>query len=167
MRILRLAGLLLPALAAFAQNEPLAWFVSNAEVTLTAQSYLYTWQMPATGGKSCVIDKVWVYCSANCSVKLERDGTAATGTAATAPVALSKYIQTNFPPPLLAYGPSNAGAGTQLGAPTIIPGGATVPLELPDRGVYLNAADAGTNFSVRIATMTGDVKITPRGRQLK
>lgn len=129
-------------------------YLAYREASLSGAAEAVTVQQPASGAKNVYLDGAMVYCSADCDVTLERNGTAATTTSFT-PVGVNPGITVAK---ARAFHTSNAGVGTVL-AKYKIQGGTSQSMAL--RGVRLrwNAAD---NLTVRVGTMTGDVKILVR-----
>jgi len=125
-----------------------AYLVSQ-KTTLTGAAEVVTVQLPPATSVNVAFERASVYCSVECEFTLERDGAAATQTAAT-PV---RIIPSDPAPAATAYRSSNVGAGTVL-TQYVVPAGGTVVLDL-----RLVLIKAGQNVSVRTSAITGVVII--------
>ena len=145
------AVLLLPV--SFAQ-DPNAHRFSTFKVTdsLVSAAEVITLQQPAADGNFVRIESVEVWCSVVCDIMLERDGTAATGTA------LATAVVSSGTPALNAFHTSDVGVGTAITTKTI-PANTIIPIVF-DGGLYLAPTGTGSNFTARTSAITGDVKIT-------
>lgn len=161
--IKRMLLLSLLALASVnAQDPNIPRFVAFKATTLSGAVEVITIQQPATGGKTIRIESVEVWCSVACTVTLEREGTAATGTT------LTPTVVTYGTPSANVFHTSDVGVGSVITikeipaltiTPIVFPGGLNLP-------PFDSDGDASNfNFSVRTNSITGDVKITIVWRQ--
>ena len=109
--------------------------------------------------KAVYLQSAAVYCSVQCEITLERDGSQATATALT-PTATSSGAPTVK---ATAWRSSDAGAGTVL-ARYVIPAGGTLFLELTD--VVLVPARVLENFTVRTAAISGNAVIVVKWKEI-
>ena len=124
---------------------------------LVAGAEIITVQLPTTADTvTAQMLKAGVYCSVECEITLERDGTAATTIAITP----TRLRSADSVVTAAAYRSSNAGVGTVL-ARYIIAAGATMVLDLVD----IRLAN-GENFSVRISSITGTAIIVIKWREM-
>lgn len=119
--------------------------------TLSSASEAVTIQQPASGGRTVNFDTALLYCSVACSVELERDGTAATGTALT-PVVLTFGTATAD-----AFHTSDVGNGSTV-TEYNVSAGETLGIDL--RGIRMTGNGTGQNLTFRTNTISGDVRIT-------
>ena len=113
-----------------------------------------TVQQPATGGKKVTFDSAVLYCENACVVTLERDGTAATTTAAVE-VTLDETI--NTAPTATAFSTSNVGAGTTISVYRLS-AGVTFTLDLSN--IKMSGNGTTKNVSLRTASTTGEIART-------
>ncbi len=137
----------LVAVISFAQD-----YVLVREAALTATADAVTVQQPATDAARVVrFIGAYVYCSVDCAVTLERNGTAASATSATpAPVSSSAPAAKTT-----AFVASNAGAGTGLGKYTI-PANGSLRVDLSALALF--GPGTAKNVTVRVGSLTGTVK---------
>jgi len=133
--------------------RPAATFdpIYNASKTtvLSGGTEVITIQNPNNKGVKMSVRGVYVKCSVPCDFTLERDGTAATTTA----LAFDRGSKASPAPVGVAFSASNAGTGVFKWPYTSGPSGLSVPLT----GVDLPGDGSNSNFSVRIAALTGTV----------
>lgn len=110
----------------------------------TASTEKITLHLPAGAAASVTLDAVSVYCSAECEVVQERDGTAPTTTALT----VQKINSAANTAKAGAYRSSNVGSGTEIGR-TIMAAGAQV-FDLKDKGLL-----PGENYTITPTFSTG------------
>jgi hypothetical protein len=127
-------------------------YTVSYSTSLVAAANAVTIQQPATGSKVVRFAGAYVYCSAECQITVERDGAAATATAAT----VVPIRTTTAAAVTKAFTSSDVGTGTVLGAYTIPPGGSQT-IDLSMAGLYGDGT--GKNLTVRIASMTGAIKV--------
>jgi hypothetical protein len=151
MNIRNVLFLLMVCASLGAQTTSQPAYIALREATLSASGEVLTVQQPASPSNTLVFDAGYVYCSAECTFTIERDGTAATTTSLT-PTATSGNTDA---PTALAFHTSNAGAGTVIGKHTVAAGG-TMPFEL--KGVRLPRI-AGRNVTIRVQSLTGTVRL--------
>lgn len=121
--------------------------------TLSGAAEVVTIQQPASGSKKVHFAAAMVYCSVACVIEIERDGTAATGTAATE-VALTPYGTATA----VGWHTSDVGNGTTINTFDVA-AGSTVTVDLV--GVMLaQGGGTGENLTLRSDSITGDIKIT-------
>lgn len=142
----RLLFLLLFAAGAFAQSNVFSVF---REESLSGAATALTIQQPTSPTKNVTILGAYVYCSVACTLTLEHSGSAATTTEMTPdPNTPGSDAAT-----LKAYRSSNAGSGTTKNKFAIAAGGS--------QGIEFDGASlrrvAGTNYTLRIASITGTV----------
>ena len=126
---------------------------------LVASSEAITVQLPiAATATSALMMKAAIYCSVECEITLERDGTEATATALT-PVPLQNTFETVS---ATAYRSSNVGVGSVIARYTVA-AGLTLPLDLVDIGLMKESAPE--NFTIRTASITGTVIIVIKWRE--
>ena len=111
-----------------------------------------------TTAKAAYMLKAAVYCSVQCEITLERDGSQAT-TTAIVPAATRGSAPTVSS---VAYRSSNVGTGTVL-ARYVVTAGSTMPIDLTD--VILVPQRILENFSIRTAAITGDAIIVIKWRE--
>lgn len=99
-----------------------------------------------------------IYCSVECEITLERNGTAATTTEIT-PTALRS---TDSAVSAKAYRSSDVGTGTVVSR-YIIPAGSTLALDLSDLALLRKATPE--NFTIRTASITGTAVIVMKWRE--
>lgn len=126
--------------------------------TLAGAAEVVTIQQPASDSKKVHFEAVQVYCSVACVIEIERDGTAATGTALTS-VALTPYGTATA----TAWHTSDVGNGTTISTFNVT-AGQTVTVDLT--GVMLaQGGGTGENLTLRSDSITGDIKITTFWRE--
>lgn len=143
--------------AAFAQAQLV--YTAVYEVNLPGTAGATTIQQPASPTRNARLIAVKVYSSAAATVTLEHTGTAATTTASTS---ITKRPGVSTSPTLAYYTASNAGTGSAWDI-AVIPGGSEKVWECTDENKSwcgLLPKLAGANWTVRFASMTGDVKVT-------
>ena len=140
-----------------AQIPQKARFSAYRAVTLAAAAEVVTVQQPASGSKTTVFEFADVYWAVVCEVTLERDGTAATGTAITA-VGLG-FTSSNV---TNAFHTSDVGAGTVIKV-FVLAAGETISIDL--NGVVMQGDSTAVNLTFRTNSITGDVKIWVRWRE--
>lgn len=125
------------------------------ERTLSGAAGAVTIQQRSTAGRLLQFKWVTVACTVSCNVYLEKNGTAATGTAITpTPVNDSDAGTT---PRFEAFHTSNVGAGTKL-TPTYTVQ-ANIPFTFDLDGVELQSPGTTKNLTLRIESMTGSYKV--------
>jgi hypothetical protein len=163
-------GFALLATAAFAQ--PLNWRATTTDVSLTG-AYAATIQQQASSGGQILIDQIMVYCSVACSVSQVANAAAATATAGTVTAVLPTPIGAAPITAVSFFVASNASGGTDQAGIVHVPAGSTVVLCLsPTCGnghqVALGAGGGtAANYSVSIASITGNANITFFGRLIQ
>lgn len=127
-------------------------YVYTKTSVLNAATEVITVQMPSDVPplRAVTFKGVSVYCSAECSFTLERDGSVATATAGTV-----LGLNRSTPAPVATiYYTSNVGSGTTIGAYTV-PAGGTLPIDLTSKRL----TNPNENLTVRLASVTATVKI--------
>lgn len=141
--------------AAFAQSgtgSSSASYSVAVVATETSTASVVTIQGNQTAGvrliKTILFKGFDVTCSAACTVSLERDGTAATATAATIVQLNGEYAASTAN----AYSASNVGSGTVLAQYSLTAGG-QIAINLAGKQLY-----SGTeNLTIRTSAITGTV----------
>ncbi len=123
-------------------------------IDLAAAASTLTVQQPATGANKVTFDSAVLYCENSCVVTLERDGTAATTTAATE-VTLDETI--NTAPTATAFSTSNVGAGTTI---IVYRMAAGVTLTIDMTNIKMSGNGITKNVSLRTASTTGEISRT-------
>lgn len=160
-----LAILAMLAVPSFAQ-QPVRWFATTGDVSLSGTATTATIQQPAINGFPILLDQIVVYCSVACNATQAAYGAAATTTAGTVQAIIPFQINTPFP--FNFFTASNVGTGTAQGGVTHISAGATVILCMSascgaSSGVILPNNGTNVNYSVTIASITGTANITYYG----
>lgn len=126
---------------------------------LVASAEVITVQLPTAAlATSAPMLKAAVYCSVECEITLERDGTAATATEIT-PVATGTIGETVS---AKAYRSSDVGTGSVI-ARYVVSAGLTLPLDLSDIALMRKATPE--NFTIRTASITGTAIIVIKWRE--
>ena len=126
----------------------------------SAGASVLTVQQPAASANS--VEAVWahIYCSVDCVVELERDGTAASTTGAT-----EVGTSTNSPTQTAtAFYDSNVGNGTTVDKFTI-PAEQTLAINLSAYKIWLIGVGTTKNFTLRTDSITGTVRMTMSWRE--
>lgn len=146
--MIRLVGVFLFALAAFGQDYYIAY-----RATSSATSEKVTVQQPTSATKRVSFIAASVYCSVECTVALERGGTAASTTSLTA----NKVNSDSPSATAAAFHTSNVGSGTTLTTYTVAAGG-TLTLDITRMRLDLTSQN---NFTVVVTSgSTGSYKTT-------
>lgn len=148
---------LIPA-CLFAQAPISPQYVVVRAVSLSASGEAVTIQQPASSSKRVQFTSADAYCSVACDVTIERDGTAATATAAT----IAKLNGEAPTPRATAFSASDVGTGTVIGKRTLSAGG-LVRFDLNSK--WLQGDGTATNLTIRISSITGDTKINVYWRE--
>ena len=154
MRKLVLISLLAVACLAQMPKRNNTYTVSYAD-TPAASATVLTIQQPAASANDAEVIWASIYCSVDCVVELERDGTAATTTAAT-----EVGTSVNSPTPTgTAFSASNVGNGTTVDTFTVI---AAQPqaINLTAYGLALKGSGTTKNVTLRTDSITGTVRMT-------
>lgn len=147
------------ALPSFGQNnypksvaETPRVYIATCSATLSSAATACSIQQPATGANNVRLLYAQVYCSAACTATQERNGTAATATAATV-----KRVNPDRADTITAnvFSASDVGTGTAFVVKNLTAGTTVIKL----KGLYLIGNGTAKNYTVRIASMTGDVAI--------
>ncbi len=144
------AALLLPA--SIAQDPNTKRFVAYKASNLSGAAEIITIQQPASAGKIVRIEAVEVWGDGVFTATIERDGTAATGTALTPSVVTYGTVVAN------AFHTSDVGVGTVITVKEV-PANVIMPIVFPG-GLYLAPTGTASNFTVRTSSITANVKIT-------
>ena len=147
----RFVALSLLAIAALAQGT----YVVERKSSLSTSAETITVQLPAGTVRTAKLVDASIYCSAQCEVTLERDGSLATTTTVT-PVKLNSTDSTAT---AQAYRSSNAGSGTTIGR-QIIGAGQVLVFDVEDVGLT-----AGETFTVRTDAITATVIVSVKWRE--
>ena len=146
---------------AYSDTLPLWEYTASKTITLAGATGALTIQQPASGARRVRLISAYVECSVDCTVTVERDGAAATGTALT-PAKVSPTNPAGTVPAAKAevYHTSDVGAGTDLTTAITL-----TPLEgltLDLRGIYLIGDGAAKNVTIRSSSITGDFSASVR-----
>lgn len=145
------AGALAAGLApvALAQGPPRGVYqVERKSTTATAEAI--TVQVPAGSPRTAQMNGATVYCSVECEVVIERDGTAATTTAITP----AKMNSGDAAVTATAYRSSNVGTANRTTARFIIVAGGSLSIPLTEHRLI-----AGENITIRTSHASGTVLI--------
>lgn len=144
----KIAILLMLAASVFAQRR--GTYAIEQKTALVAAAETITVQLPSSTGRTAGFESASVYCSVQCEITFERDGTAATATAIT----VQKVNSSDATATATAYRSSNVGTSTVIGR-DIVTAGTTASYDLKNKGLL-----AGQNFTIRTASITGTVIIS-------
>lgn len=134
------------------QNEVTPRYEYTKTTALIGAAEAVTVQSSATANKIHML-RVAVYCSVDCVVEMERNGTAATTTAG---VAIERNPQG---PAATASVFRSSNAGNTTGVLWPIPAGGWLVMDLSD--IYLLRASTAENITFRTDAITGTVTINP------
>lgn len=152
MRTIKITILcLLAALAVHAQQFRYTYSVGRDVASGT--SNVLTFQMPTNATKTFKGIGVAVACGAACDIQIERDGTAATTTAAT----IKKTNPEDPTPETVAYHTSNVGSGTALPGVQPLFAAGVAWIDLSDKRLV-----AGQNVTIRV-TAGSATRLTVNG----
>lgn len=142
------------SLCAFAQRQ--GTYAIEQKTVLSGAAEVVTVQLPSTAtARSVGFHEASVYCSVQCEITFERDGTAATTTAIT----VQKVNSSDATATATAFRSSNVGTSTVIGR-DIVAAGTTAAYDLRDKGLL-----AGQNFTIRTASITGTVIISVKWQE--
>ncbi len=150
MTAVLVVALLLPI--GSAQDPNTKRFAAYKATNLSGAAEVITIQQPATNGKVVRIEAVEVWGDGAFTATIERDGTAATGTALTPSVVTYGTVVAN------AFHTSDVGVGTVITVKEV-PANVITPIVFPG-GLYLAPTGTASNFTVRTSLITANVKIT-------
>jgi hypothetical protein len=119
-------------------------YTAVKKTTLSSAAEVVTVQLPVDSTRTVKFDRATVYCSVECEVSIERDGTAATTTSLTV-----AKVNSGADAGAVAFSASNVGEGTVIST-QVIPAGYTVPFPLD--GITL---EKGQNLTIRTSSITG------------
>ena len=134
------------------QNEVTRTYEYSKTTNLSGAAEVVTIQSSSTADKIHML-RVAVYCSVACTLEVERNGAAATGTAGT-------VVERN--PEGAASTASvfhSSDVGNTTGTTWSIPALGTLILDLSD--IYMLRANSAENISFRTSSITGTVTINP------
>lgn len=136
-------------------------YTATCTGTLSGSGTTATIQLPASSAAWVLVKTVFVQSTAQVALTQERDGTAATATAATIRKRNpNAYWTSTVTPAASVYCGSNVGVGTPAGTPMTVP---VLPsfVVFDAEGTILEKAATGVRtYSVKLGTMTGDYTIT-------
>jgi len=123
------------------------------EADLSTAAEVVTIQHPASGSRRFFIEWVEIFCSVDCVVTVERDGTDATGGSNLTATTINQQET------IAAEGfhTSNVGVGTVIKT-KLVPGNTSKAL-VYDAGLFMPTG-ADKNFTIRTDSITGKVRIT-------
>lgn len=155
MRSFKLFILPLIATILFAQDLTTPKYEIYKETSLSSAAEVITLQQPSTGAKNVYPTDGSVYCSVDCIITFEKNGTAATTTA----LAVNS-LQDNAPTPsATAFSASNVGTGTVINKLNITAGN-TQPLDFVGMGLSDN--NTAKNYTMRTNSISGTVRVVWR-----
>jgi len=144
------------SVAAFSQRGT---YTVERKSALVASAEVVTIQLPTAAiATSAAMLKAAVYCSVECEITLERDGTAATTTTLTPVLNYTNSVAVSAN----AYRSSNVGVGSVIARYTVA-AGLTLPLDLGD--ISLLKKTTPENFTIRTASITGTAIIVIKWRE--
>lgn len=151
MRIVRvvIAAAVFVAAASAQTQQKYAMF---KETALSASAEVITMQQPASGAKNVQFDAISVWCSAECTFTIERDGTA--GTVGSQ---LGFNINDGTSPTVNAFASSDVGAGSKILIKHTVSANTSQSFDMKD--VRFFGSGTSKNVSVRFASMTGTVRV--------
>lgn len=123
-------------------------FTVTRDVSLSATGDALTIQQPASGANVVQLVGLSVTCSVACDATIERNGTAATSTAATA----NPVVDVTNAAKATVWTASNVGNGTVLSKTPLLAG---VPTTFEVSRLRLVTTGTQHNYSVRISSITG------------
>lgn len=146
------------ALPSFAQDHPRSVsevpriYIGTCSVTVASAATACTIQQPPAGANNVRLMYAQVYCSVACTITQERNGTAATATSQTV-----KRVNPDRTDAITAaiFASSDVGVGTVFVTKTLTSGTTIIKLD----GIYLLGSGNTKNYTIRTASMTGDVAI--------
>jgi hypothetical protein len=138
------------------------WSATTGSVSLSGTAYTATIQQPATGQQNVQLEQVTVYCSVSCTITQYANGTAATATSGTINPLLPN---TSYTGTATFWTASNVGTGTLQGGAFTLSGPGTQSFCLNTscgalRSIQLPLTGTGSNYSITISSITGNVNIT-------
>jgi hypothetical protein len=158
-RLILLTALSLPL---FATEQRFAACLSApacANVSLVATATALTVQQPTpvagTPGTAMQLESATVFCSAACTVSLSQNASTPATTTASTPKPIAPVLGT---PSVNAFSASNASGGTVIPPVITLAAGLTYTFDLSK--VTIPAGSTKANFTVSIASFTGDANIT-------
>lgn len=156
------ATLLLLAGAAFGQPRLLNSYTATCVLSLSSSSKACTLQQPATGARTVQLVSAYVHSTAAISITQERDGTAASATAATEVAVNPSETATAT---VTAFTDSNVGVGTVIaGTDSVkIAANSAVVLDLED--IQMRGNGTGKNYSIRTSSGTATVTVVLKWRE--
>lgn len=131
-------------------------YLVEHEAVLAASSAATTVQVPANTARWVVFRAAYVWCSVDCTVTVERDGTAATATAL-AVKKLNPAASWVATPSSVAFRSSDVGAGTVVSPKIYI---AANSQEVIDLSKFVFESGRGTvqNLTIRTTSITGTAR---------
>jgi hypothetical protein len=130
-------------------------YVAGRSVSLSSAAEALTVQLPATAKRTVGFTGASIYCSAECTFTLERDGTLATATGVM-PIPLNLADEWGV---ANAFYSSNVGTGKTI-ARHVVPAGQTMVMDLAGKTLI-----AGQNLTIRTNSVTATVVINVQWRE--
>ena len=128
------------------------FYQASASVTLSGAGGAITIQLPAKAGTRAYLQSAVLKCSVACTVMQERNGSAATATAAT-----SVALNGGSAPTATLYSGSNTTGGTAL-TPLTLSAGQQLPLDMSFTAFARNS-DTVQNHTWRVSSITGTFEV--------
>jgi len=151
-----LTALLLIASASLVLGQTQVYSETDTEILSSASTAL-TLQVTSTTNRTIILVGAYVYCSAACTLTIEKSGTAATATA----IAPVKLNSASSDPVASVFKNSDVGVGSVIGTYTIS-AGSGVGIDLSSVVLPKKVAD---NLTLRIGSMTGTVNLVLQHRE--
>ena len=131
-------------------------YVVEHEAVLAAAPAVTTVQVPANTARWVVFREAYVWCSVDCTVTVERDGTAATATSL--PVKkLNPGATWVATPSSTAFRTSDVGAGTVVSPKIYVTANTQQVIDLA-KFVFESGRDAVQNLTIRTTSITGTAR---------
>ena len=127
-------------------------YTASKTTVLSGTAEVITVQQPATGSKIVRFISAFIDSTAACAITIEKDGTAATGTALTPAPVLTGQVASAA----TAFYSSDVGSGTVITRASI-PADGSIVVDLSRISMVGN--NKGMNLTVRTASCTGTVDI--------
>lgn len=156
--LLAIAALGIGGSLAFSQpSRAQPYYAVKRDVTLSSASSAVTVQQPATGSRVAQFVNAYVYCAVACEITIERNGAAASSTAAT----IDRHNpETTVASAAQAFHTSNVGAASSSIGPILLAAGGGQVLDLSS--YQMRGDGTGSNLTVRTNVISGRVVIIIR-----
>lgn len=131
-------------------------YLVEHEAALVAAPAVTTVQIPANTARWVVFRAAYVWCSVDCTITVERDGTAATATSLTVKK-LNPAASWVATPSAVAFHSSDAGAGTVVSPKIYITANSQQVIDL-SKFVFEAGRGAVQNLTIRTTSITGTAR---------